>query len=309
MSILEILGASITQMGKIPDHVAIILDGNRRYSRSLGLPVEVGHKIGVSLIHKLLQWQRTLHIKEITAYLFSIENFKRSKAEVENLMELVFLTCTYFMQEIDAGNNTDMCIQIIGNWEGLLPVKLQHRIAHMMVKTRHLEPYRFNIAVAYTGRNAILQSLNAFSGSKDEITGNLRGCECSEYLIAQAQHLVDMSPVDMLIRTGGNLRLSDFMMWETSQAYIHFVPETWPEFSFWKLVHAIFLYQVHRRSVEKMPDIPIESKERNILEEVRQCRWTRIEHLALKDVEYDGGNLDFNPPSKYIETAEKILRF
>ncbi|OXA53555.1 Dehydrodolichyl diphosphate syntase complex subunit DHDDS [Folsomia candida] len=249
MSVLEILAAPMTQIGKIPDHVALILDGNRRYAKSRGLPALKGHQAG------------------------------------------------------DAGTIMDTSFQVIGNWEGLLPVKLQHRMAHLMIKTRHFKPYRFNMAVAYTGRQGILQSLNAFPDSKDEIMDNLRP---SEYLIAQAQHLVDMSPVDMLIRTGGNLRLSDFMMWETSQAYIHFVPETWPEFSFWKLVHAILLYQVYRGSAEKV-NTPVEPNEHNFLDEIRNLRWTRIEHLARKDTYHDGGNLDFS--SKCAQGLEKILHF
>ncbi|XP_035707756.1 dehydrodolichyl diphosphate synthase complex subunit Dhdds [Folsomia candida] len=240
MSVLEILAAPMTQIGKIPDHVALILDGNRRYAKSRGLPALKGHQAGYAFC--------------LTVFLFSIENFKRAKEEVDDLMELIFIMCTNLMKQVDAGTIMDTSFQVIGNWEGLLPVKLQHRMAHLMIKTRHFKPYRFNMAVAYTGRQGILQSLNAFPDSKDEIMDNLRP---SEYLIAQAQHLVDMSPVDMLIRTGGNLRLSDFMMWETSQAYIHFVPETWPEFSFWKLVHAILLYQVYRGSAEKVIKIKI----------------------------------------------------
>lgn len=105
------------------------------------------------------------------------------------------------------------------------------------------------------GRQAILRSLNAFPVTKDCL--NLRPSECNECFITQALHLVDMSPVDILIRPGGNFRFSDFMMWETSQAYIHFIPETWPEFNFWKLVHAILLYQVHRKSAEKVVSVCI----------------------------------------------------
>lgn len=150
-----------------------------------------------------------------------------------------------------------------------------------MVKTRNFKPYQLNVAIVYTGkirmnicmlgtiqiyllchylctsgREGILRSLTSLPVSiKNQENVNLHShlnpCEWNEYLVEQSQHLSDMRPVDMLIRTGGDCRLSDFMMWETTQAYIHFTPETWPEFTFWRLLHAILMYQVHRRTVPK----------------------------------------------------------
>lgn len=157
----------------------------------------------------------------------------------------------------------DTCIQFIGNLH-TLPAKVQHRMANIMKKTRYFEPYKLNIAVAYTG-DTIIYSINSDKNltlhtrigigregilrSMNVIQRNTDNNQINTCLVDQSQHLMDVRPVDMLIRTGGDLRLSDFMLWESSHAYIHFTPVTWPELTFWQLLHACFMYQIHRKKV------------------------------------------------------------
>ncbi|XP_035714954.1 dehydrodolichyl diphosphate synthase complex subunit DHDDS isoform X1 [Folsomia candida] len=219
LSFLEILTTSVARMGKIPDHIAIIMDGNRRYARRKGLEVSNGHKAGADTLLNLYRWGNALGCKELTVYAFSSENYKRSKQEVDYLMELMEQRCTQLLQAIESHHESDTCIQMIGNLDNL-PEKLRHRVAHLMQRTRLNKPYRLNVAVAYTSwsREGILAGLKALI-DKDQDKND--PSELNEYIIHQSHSLMDLRPVDMLIRTGGDQRLSDFMLWEASQAYIY----------------------------------------------------------------------------------------
>ncbi|XP_035712110.1 dehydrodolichyl diphosphate synthase complex subunit DHDDS-like [Folsomia candida] len=198
----------------------------------------------------MLWWWRALGCKELTLYVFSSENYKRTTQEVDALMDLMYRKFTTMLQEVEAGSNRDTCIQMIGNWEKF-PLKLKHRMASLMARTRHLTPYKLNLAVGYTGREGILRSLSSFHDEDNEASCNSSESfpKWNEHLIEQSQHLVDLRTIDLLIRTGGDQRLSDFMMWESSHAYIHFTEKTWPEFNFWEFIHCCFLYQVHKNRI------------------------------------------------------------
>ncbi|XP_035712412.1 dehydrodolichyl diphosphate synthase complex subunit DHDDS-like [Folsomia candida] len=250
MSYLQLLAASIVRMGPIPQHIAIIMDGNRRYAASRGMKAQYGHEAGAELLNVVRTWGKAIGCKELTLYVFSSENYKRTVQEVEDLMDLIFRKFTTLLEEIESGENTDTCIQMIGNWEKF-PLKLKYRMATLMARTKHFTPYKLNFAVGYTGREGILKSLNSFHDKSNETSGNYDESfpAWNEYSIGQSQHLVDMRPIDVLIRTGGDQRLSDFMMWESTHAYIHFMKGTWPEFSFWKFIHSCFLYQVHKKKI------------------------------------------------------------
>ncbi|OXA59239.1 dehydrodolichyl diphosphate synthase complex subunit DHDDS [Folsomia candida] len=319
MSILEILASSIVKMGPMPEHIAIIMDGNRRYARRNGLKVLFGHLKGAETLADVDRFAKALLCKELTVYAFSSENFRRNKEEVTNLMNVIEHNCTKMLQRVDSGTNIDTCIQFIGDWENC-PDSLRYRMANLMVKTRNFKPYQLNVAIVYTGREGILRSLTSLPVSiKNQENVNLHShlnpCEWNEYLVEQSQHLSDMRPVDMLIRTGGDCRLSDFMMWETTQAYIHFTPETWPEFTFWRLLHAILMYQVHRRTVPK----PVSSKEniskievdalQGILRNARNERWKRIEQQAMKDTPYEKIEKVIKYENKFLQVVQNLTIF
>ncbi|XP_035703694.1 isoprenyl transferase [Folsomia candida] len=311
LSCLETLGISIAKIGRIPEHIAIIMDGNRRYAKNQGLTVAQGHEAGSYILKNLSIWGKALGCKEFTVYAFSNENFKRTKAEVDDLMDLFMNECANLLHEVDAGINKNTCIQIVGNWENL-PAKLRHRMANLMHKTRHLKPFLLKLAIAYTGREGILRSLNALPLNKDpDEKTHLHSEQCNEYLIHQSQYLVDMRPIDMLIRTGGDCRLSDFMLWESSQSYIHFINETWPEFTLWKLIHAILMYQVHARKFPNLipPRLNTEEKPNNILEKSRNERWNRIKRLAERDTPVGKIQTVIHTPNKFLQAVKNILTF
>ncbi|XP_035703282.1 isoprenyl transferase 1 isoform X2 [Folsomia candida] len=317
LSWFEILMTSMARMGPVPDHVAIIMDGNRRYARRKGLKVRHGHEAGADNLMNLDRWGKAVGCKELTVYAFSSENFKRSKEEVDHLMDLMGSQCACWLQEIESGDIKDVCIQMMGKWDNF-PAELRHRMANVMQKTRHFKPYKFNIAVGYTGREGILRSLDALSMNNDEQGEDLHRLmpsQWNEYLVEQSQHLLDMRPVDLLVRTGGDCRLSDFMMWEASQACIHFTTVTWPEFNFKEFIHAMLVYQVHRRKVSKqslaighLSKIELASVQ-PVLEKSRNDRWARIERLAKKDTSIEKITKIITPPNKLAQILQNLTKF
>ncbi|OXA61308.1 isoprenyl transferase [Folsomia candida] len=306
LSVLELLGSSIAKMGQIPEHIAVIMDGNRRYARTMGMKTLLGHQTGANVLHNLESWGKALGCKELTVYAFSTENFKRTKEEVENLMDLMFYELGKSLLNVEDGSNMDTCIQFIGNLH-TLPAKVQHRMANIMKKTRYFEPYKLNIAVAYTGREGILRSMNVIQRNTDN--NQINTC-----LVDQSQHLMDVRPVDMLIRTGGDLRLSDFMLWESSHAYIHFTPVTWPELTFWQLLHACFMYQIHRKKVtpKELPpnnylDLTDVQYADLTLEKSRTLEWKVIDGKAGSDFPHGRNAKIPSPTIWYRQLLKNVL--
>ncbi|XP_021958749.1 isoprenyl transferase isoform X1 [Folsomia candida] len=320
MSFYEILATSVARMGPTPNHMAIIMDGNRRFARAKGLKVMHGHEAGSTILDGVEEWRKAIGCKELTIYVFSSENFKRTKDEVDNLMELIFRRSEDTMNDVKSGKNTDMCVQFIGNWERS-PEKLKNRIANVMEITKDFKPYKLNVALAFTGREGILRSLQAFTGWKDETPTKTSESEenslgWNEYLIEQAQHSAHMRPIDILIRSGGDQRYSDFMMWEASQAYIHFTSETWPEFNFNQFMDAIWKYQVFRRQLIHKPISakaslsPEEArKSEEILDKSRIKMWTRIGRMAKKDVPPEGTCIPYVVNNQWLDAFQKVLKF
>ncbi|OXA53910.1 isoprenyl transferase [Folsomia candida] len=315
LSLLEILATSVAKMGPIPDHIAIIMDGNRRYARTKGLNTVNGHEAGSRVSLGLEEWIRAIGCNELTVYAFSSENFKRTKEEIAGVMDVIYKKIGSMIQDVETGKNRDTSFQVIGNWESI-PSKLKFRLANLMQKTKNFKPFKLNMAVGYTGREGILRSLNAFEGTKsDKVNDNsdiIPPSKWNEYLIEQAQNLSDMKPVDLLIRTGGDLRLSDFMMWEASHAYVHFIPTTWPEFSFTDFIHAIFKYQLHRYGVPKQLSAKqsLSREEMTFAEKMLQLprteRWTRIVRMGNKDVPLEEVEAEYSPNNEKFSGAVKF---
>ncbi|OXA36933.1 isoprenyl transferase [Folsomia candida] len=321
LSFWEILATSVAKMGPIPEHIAIIMDGNRRYARAKGLKTVLGHEAGSSVTTLLAQWVEAIGCKELTLYAFSSENFKRTEKEVEDVMDVIYRKVGLMIRAVDTGKNTSMCFQVIGNWDSI-PLKLKFRLANLMQKTKNFKPYKLNVAVGYTGREGILRSLKEFEGQKsDKKMTNVNDSfemippiKWNEYLLEQAQNLVDMRPVDMLIRTGGDLRLSDFMLWEASHAYVHFIPTTWPEFSFTDFIHAIFMYQLHRSRVPKRlsakqslsPEVMLLAEK--MLQAGRTEKWAKIARLGKRDVPPETSEPDY-VPNQFMKRFEALLNF
>ncbi|OXA53392.1 isoprenyl transferase [Folsomia candida] len=324
LSLLEILATAVARMGPIPEHIAVIMDGNRRYAKSKGLKAIQGHQAGAAVSSRVEKWGKAIGCKEVTVYAFSSENFKRTKEEVDDLMELMCWKAETILQDVETGKITDVSFNVIGDWDKV-PHKLKCRMANLVEKTKNFKPYKLNVAVAYTGREGMLRSLKAFEGLKSDESvtevnhnsdkGQTQQPKWNEYLVEQAQNMANMRPVDMLIRTGGDLRLSDFMLWEASHAYVHLTPKTWPELSFSAFMHAIFMYQVHRRQIPK----PISAKDSLSPEELihtektlqgpRAVMWARNARFAKKDPPLEKTSEPFCPKKTFLDSLQDLLSF
>lgn len=216
----------VIKTGQIPRHVAFIMDGNRRYAKKLHLKSNTdGHIHGFDKLAEALQWCLDIGIEEVTVYAFSIENFKRSKNEVNTLLELAREKFRQFMEEKDELDKRGVCIRMIGNWK-LLPPDLQKCMAEVMIATRNNNKAYLNVAFAYTSRDEMTESM------RDIIEGikrnELQSDDITDNLIRRCMYSGKCSDPDLLVRTSGESRLSDFLLW---QVCAHFIFEFFSKMS------------------------------------------------------------------------------
>lgn len=274
----------VIRSGPIPSHVAFIMDGNRRFATKTHLKSKTdGHVKGFDKLAEALQWCLDIGIKEVTVYAFSIENFKRSKVEVDTLMELAKEKFAKLMEEKDKLNERGICIRIVGNMS-MLPIDLQQIMAEAILLTKDNCRAILNVAFAYTSRDEITESIRAIcNGVNDK---ELAVDDISEELIRQCMYTNRSSDPDLLVRTGES-RLSDFMLYQCSTTVIYFTETLWPEFTIWHLLAGIFYYQQNqqrmataRRYINSYVEKPPPTADRERIEAfVNQFEKRRIEHL------------------------------
>ncbi|KAF7273284.1 hypothetical protein GWI33_014005 [Rhynchophorus ferrugineus] len=209
--------SNILACGPVPRHIAFIMDGNRRYAKKKQIDKAVGHSRGFEKLSECLRWCLELNIKEVTVYAFSIENFKRSKEEVDALMELARSKFTKLFEEKDKLMENGICIRVIGNLS-LLPEDIRKLIAKAMILTKDNNKAILNVAFAYTSREEMTHSIQTIvEGVKN---GDIVKEDIDEDLISNCLY-TNLSPnPDLLIRTSGEVRLSDFLLWQISNTQL-----------------------------------------------------------------------------------------
>ncbi|XP_043504816.1 dehydrodolichyl diphosphate synthase complex subunit DHDDS [Polistes fuscatus] len=234
------LVVKILKSGEIPKHVAFIMDGNRRYANKKQIEKIGGHTQGFHKLTETLQWCLDLGIEEVTVYAFSIENFKRSKEEVDELMELARQKFQSLINEKQKLMENGICVRIIGNLD-LLPENLRKLMAEAIIITKNNSKAFLNIAFAYTSRDEMTYAIkDILKGIRD---ADILPEDINEDLISKCLYTYNSPNPDLLIRTSGEIRLSDFLIWQVSNSCIYFADVLWPEFSAWDLFGAIFYYQ------------------------------------------------------------------
>ncbi|KAJ8959197.1 hypothetical protein NQ318_022459 [Aromia moschata] len=202
---------NVIKCGPIPNHIAFIMDGNRRYAKKARVGKAEGHSKGFDKLSECLKWCKELGVKEVTVYAFSIENFKRSKDEVDGLMKLAKEKFQKLLGEKEKIMNEGVCIRIIGNLL-LLPEDLRKVIAEAMLLTKDNNKAILNVAFSYTSRDEIATSMKTIVDGVDQ--QHIQIDDISEELISQCLY-TNMSPdPDLLVRTSGEIRLSDFLLWQ-----------------------------------------------------------------------------------------------
>lgn len=225
----------------LPKHIAIIMDGNRRWAREKNLDIRLGHKEGAKTLEKIVRDAKELGIKYITVYAFSTENWKRSAEEVDALM---LLLTTYLNDYGKRADTENIKINVLGDLSRLSN-SLQKSIFNAMDRTKDNDGIVFNIALNYGGRDEIVHAVKNIA--LDVKNGKLDIDEINEELISNSLYTKGQPDPDLLIRTSGELRLSNFLPWQLVYTEFLFLDKYWPDFSKEDLEYAISIYQKRNR--------------------------------------------------------------
>lgn len=226
-----------------PQHVAVIMDGNRRYAQKMGLESTVGHAQGRGKLEQMLEWCLELDIRVLTVYAFSTENLDRAPQELAALFDL------FESSFIEAGDDPrvhehKIRIKALGRLK-LLPEKVQKAIHYAEERTADYDQYFYNIAVAYGGREEILRAVRHIAA--DAVKGNLDPKDIDEQTIASYLFTADLPDPDLILRTSGEERVSNFLLWQLAYAELYFTDVFWPAFRMVDFLRAIRSYQRRQR--------------------------------------------------------------
>lgn len=237
---LERIIIKILRCGVIPKHVAFIMDGNRRYAKKIHQETLAGHTRGFETFTEVLAGCRDLGITQVTIFSFSIENFKRSKEEVDYLMELFDVQARKVLSEMPKIESHEICIRFYGKIE-LLPKELQKTLAQIVLNTAKFNKFYLNICVAYTAREEITRTLQDLNECC--LKNIIHSYDINHRLISNTMYSLGLNDPDILVRTSGEIRLSDFLIWQSSFSRIFFLNTLWPEFNLWNLFSVVLNYQ------------------------------------------------------------------
>ena len=230
----------------IPSHVAVIMDGNGRWAKRRGLPRIVGHQKGVDALKNLLRCCDDWGIKSLTAYAFSTENWGRPINEVEFLMTLFERV---LRRELAEMMKEDVKIRFVGDLTGL-PESLQKEIAYSMEKTGNNKGIKFNIATNYGGRQEIIHACRSIANQVKQ--GEIELNDIDEQLFENHLYTNGLSSPDLLIRTSGEMRLSNFLLWQMAYGEIYVTDTLWPDFNRQEFHQALLSYQKRDRRFGKL---------------------------------------------------------
>lgn len=231
--------------GTVPKHVGIILDGNRRFAKKLLLKPWKGHEWGSKKVELVLEWARTLGIKELTFYALSLENFNRPKTEFDYLMKL-FKSAFQRLLEDKRIEEEEIRIQFIGQLERF-DEELQQLMQKLMQKTKHYSHYTINFAVAYGGQQEIIAATKKIAEEVQQ--GTLAVEEIDKEHFQQALWLA--SEPELIIRTGGEQRASNFLSFQSAYTEWIYLEKSWPEFEQVDLISAVVEYGQRQRRFGK----------------------------------------------------------
>lgn len=225
----------------MPQHIAIIMDGNRRWAKERGLDPRLGHKEGAETLERIATYANEIGLKYMTVYAFSTENWKRTKEEVGALMKLLELYLDKFLNRESLRN---IRIRLLGDVEGLNP-SLRDRIYKIVEKSKDNTGLTLNIAFNYGGRDEIVRAVRKISEKvkNDEIDID----EIDEDMVSNNLYTQGEPEPDLLIRPGGELRISNFLLWQLAYTEFLFVDKYWPDFSRKDLLEAIYTYEKRNR--------------------------------------------------------------
>lgn len=225
----------------VPQHVAIILDGNGRWAKSKGMPRNYGHAQGSKNVERICEEAWRLGIKYLTVYAFSTENWNRPKDEVDALMKLLR---NYMKTCLTTAAKNDMKVRVIGDITRL-DEDIRDRILELEEATKNNGGLNFQIAINYGSRDEIIRAIRALT--KDAVEGKTDWALVDEELFGQYLDTRGIPDPDLLIRTSGEQRLSNFLLWQLAYTEFYFTDVHWPDFSKEELIKAIEVYNSRNR--------------------------------------------------------------
>ena len=226
---------------KLPEHIAIIMDGNGRWAKEKGKMRVFGHKNGVVAVRDMVEGASMLGIKYLTLYTFSTENWSRPKFEVAALMDLMVSTMT---NEVEKLMDNQIRLNAIGNLASL-PPKVYQKLNDSIAKTSNNTGLTLTLALSYSARWEITDAVKQLA--QKAVNGELDVSQITEQLVSQHLNTATMPDPELMIRTGGEFRVSNYLLWQLAYAELYFTPKLWPDFLKEDLFRAIIDYQRRER--------------------------------------------------------------
>ena len=224
-------------MDALPRHIAIIIDGNGRWAKRRGLPRLFGHREGVTNAHRIVEVLFDYGTRYVTLYIFSTENWNRPKKEIKGIFQILL---NRIDEEIEFAQRKGIRICHLGKLDAL-PLELGNRIRHAIELTKDNEAMTVNLAINYGGRDEIIQAARRLV-REGVPAGNI-----DEALFSQYLYTAGIPDPDLIIRTGGEMRLSNFLLWQAAYAEFYFTPVLWPDFTRDEMDKALMAYKGRQR--------------------------------------------------------------
>lgn len=227
----------------VPNHVAVIMDGNRRYAREFGLLVAEGHEKGKEKLEEMIEWCLELDIRVLTVYAFSTENVAREKEEVNTLMRMFAQNFRNLADDKRVHENR-IRVRVLGQKE-VLPPDVQESIEYSEERTKEYDSYFFNIAVGYGGREELIQAVRKIAAEVRD--GRIDVNDIDEKTFDRFLYTSDLPDPDLILRTSGEERISNFLLWQLAYSELYFSDVYWPGFRKVDFLRAVRSYQLRKR--------------------------------------------------------------
>ena len=232
---------------EMPRHLAIIMDGNRRFAQEMGMESTSGHLHGRNKLEDVFDWCQKAGIRILTVYAFSTENFTRNEDEVELLMEM-FEENFRSLGDEERVHKNKIRVKILGDRD-LLPQEVQDAIEYAEEKTKDYDQYYYNIAIAHGGRQEIVYALKKVASKVLE--GEITVDDIDEKMISEHMYTSHVPDPDLVLRTSGEVRISNFLLWQMAYAELYFTDIYWPGFRYIDFLRAVRSYQQRKRRYGK----------------------------------------------------------
>jgi undecaprenyl diphosphate synthase len=261
MKLLELLApedqdrelAETLDPARIPEHIAIIMDGNGRWAKRRGLPRIAGHKVGASAVRSVVENCANLGVKALTLYAFSVENWKRPRTEIDMLWRLLRF---YLRHELEDLQRNNIRLQSSGHVEAL-PERAYEELRAVERATARNQGMCLNLAINYSARIELVDAVNALI-DEARIEGRLSSLVIDEKMISRRLSTAGLPEPDLLIRTSGEMRVSNFLLWQIAYAELYVTDTLWPDFNRTELLRAVLDFQRRERrfgGLSNEPDI------------------------------------------------------